>query len=355
MSTNQSIKFPFKDVSNQILTAGRMQLAYNNSKMAILVADNTTYGVRINLHQQKPTEQNTKLLCDGDCGKNMSKQDQISTQNSALAEDTQDRQKTVVAMQSVMKCLLRTEKFISLTASDIDSFFQSVWENLNKSDGPQSPLCQSSSTVLEHEIEESTLLPRATDILYYYLKARNVESQHWANQFLLLVGRNLDCIYKNRNFLCLDLDVVSDILGSSYLGVTSEKVVFDAGLRWIRADLDKRFQHASVLLSYARYGLMKPEEIIQCVFSFRPITAIFLDIPPYPQSVLNGTISRYLAELNMISSNSAFHIRQRVKIEDCSPAKNSMDSHTTTSIGAIINVSSESCESLFATTSQNMP
>ncbi len=87
--------------------------------------------------------------------------------------------------------------------------------------------------------------------------ARTFFCQNLERQAFRYLLRHIADVYKTSNeFLQLDIDEVSAILGSDDLNVKNEEIVFDAVLRWIDFDQSKRKCNIVRLLRTIRLGLL---------------------------------------------------------------------------------------------------
>ncbi|XP_068166112.1 kelch-like protein 10 [Antennarius striatus] len=82
--------------------------------------------------------------------------------------------------------------------------------------------------------------------------------QHKAH-FLLM--NRFEEVVSSENFLELNLQELSDILDSDELNVNDEKTVYEAIVRWINHEPERRTSHLPALLSKARLALCSKEEI----------------------------------------------------------------------------------------------
>ncbi|XP_046575253.1 LOW QUALITY PROTEIN: kelch-like protein 10 [Haliotis rubra] len=86
-----------------------------------------------------------------------------------------------------------------------------------------------------------------------------------ALRFLL---QHIGEVYSNSNeFLQLDVEEVCEILGSDDLNVKNEEIVFDAVLRWIDFDPEKRKCQIARLLKTIRLGLLTTQYFVEKVKS----------------------------------------------------------------------------------------
>ncbi|XP_041366387.1 kelch-like protein 10 [Gigantopelta aegis] len=120
------------------------------------------------------------------------------------------------------------------------------------------------------------LLKQCCDFLYNEITPENVigirafarayfchQLERSATKYIL---QNVSDVYTTSNeFLQLEVEEVCEILGSDDLNVRNEELVFEAVLRWIDYDPDRRKGHIARLLRTIRLGLLTTQYFVEKV------------------------------------------------------------------------------------------
>lgn len=63
-------------------------------------------------------------------------------------------------------------------------------------------------------------------------------------------------------FLSLEVDQVMRVVSREHLSVSSEKIVYDALLRWLTHNYEKRAPYLARVMQCVRFGLMRHDELL---------------------------------------------------------------------------------------------
>lgn len=101
------------------------------------------------------------------------------------------------------------------------------------------------------------------DVLDYMGNILNKEgSEQMFYELYAYFMTHLDKISRTPEFLKSSIYVVNALLGDSHLSVCGELEVFDAGMRWIEYDKQRRSKYLYDVLKNIRFTLMCPDEIV---------------------------------------------------------------------------------------------
>lgn len=234
--------------------------------------------------------------------------------NTTCVQPFGNQQNAPDTIQNESQC---ESKGLNLTSEETEIFFQWQWDKLKeKMDNEDCSPANMSVSISDHSEQDYGTATYPVDLgseaLRLYQKSKKMSMDHVADRFLLLVGRRLKNISKMAPFLSLEVGELCQILNNDYLGVPNERIAFRAAYRWLRHNPDQRQQYVSLVLSWVRYGLMQPADLIKCIFRSRQLLQTMLDVPSLPQSLLKGFICIQLQELGLGSSMKEFESVPRI-------------------------------------------
>jgi kelch-like protein 10 len=87
----------------------------------------------------------------------------------------------------------------------------------------------------------------------------------WKKSHQFLMRNFIDVARESDELLDVPVDEVLEIFGNDELNVKNEEVVWEAAIRWIEHDPDKRQQHIFDLLRQVRTGLMETQYFMERV------------------------------------------------------------------------------------------
>lgn len=220
------LKYPFHKVTNEILQFPRRQLYFQNSTIAILVADP-------NRHIE-------------------------------------------VAMTKIERPKTTTEDEPDSSSMDHSTDGPLVFMPLNATvKPPKEPVKKQTRTRTPKR--KSTKIGKKKSDIELSVNVKHACKDHHNNDTikvelqeepqddnLKLTGLCLVDLNHSRDFLLLDVDQVCSILSSNHLDVSNETMVFRFAMRWLKFDIEERKIHAEKVLQCVRFGLIKPRDSVKC-------------------------------------------------------------------------------------------